>query len=275
MMRLNDDVSDLKTSLAPIGLEELNAKAAMLERIDNKYVISEDVLAAAAPELNRHFDILEIDSLRSFTYRSWYFDDADMSSYFDHLRGRRRRGKIRVRNYKDTGLCFVEVKLKDRRGQTIKRRLPYAQEKYGELDQVAYSHIRDCYQSLYQVDFDKTLAPVLEVAYDRMTLVAKQGGERLTLDSNLRFRRGSRSWSVPSDTYVVETKSTNGNGIADKILRALHQHPTEHCSKYCVGLASSAEVSRYNKFIPALRKLELLPAVPDAGVRIAALAKGL
>lgn len=253
----------------PIGLEQLNAKAAMLERLDNKYVIRKAVLRQAVAELVRHFDILEIDGRRSFAYDTCYFDDENNTSYFDHHRGRRQRFKVRVRKYADSRLCFVEIKLKDKRGITVKKRLDYAIEKYGTLDEKAWAHIRSSYGDLYGRVFDYALRPAIEMAYRRITLVARNGGERMTIDGGLVFSHGSRSCAIDEDVFIVETKSANGNGVADKILRGLHQHPTKRCSKYCVGMAALQEVHKCNKFLSALRKLDVIPGPQNTGLPVA------
>lgn len=54
------------------------------------------------------------------------------------------------------------------------------------------------------------------------------------------------------DMFIIETKSKRGNGIADKILRAMHMHPTKRCSKYCIGMTATGQVARQNRFMPAL-----------------------
>jgi len=270
--RRNGDPSSMQTfpkswlvePFQPIGLKQLNAKAAMLERLDNKYVVRETVLRQAVAELARHFDILEIGGKRNFTYETCYFDDAKHTSYFDHHQGRRQRCKVRVRKYTDAQLCFVEVKLKDKRGITVKKRMKYELDKYGTLDENAWAHIHSSYDDLYGRDFSYALEPVIEMRYQRITLVAKDGGERMTIDCGLVFSGADRSRSIDGNTFVVETKSANGNGIADKILRGLHQHPTKRCSKYCVGMAALQEVQKHNKFLPALRKLN---AIPGSSIR--------
>jgi hypothetical protein len=173
------------------------------------------------------FDVLEIDGQRSFTYETCYFDDPSAQLLRPPpgpppahegagapLRGRR--------------LCFVEVKLKDKRGVTVKKRLLELQR-------------------------------VMEMRYRRTTLVAREGGERMTIDGGIEFLRGGRVRRTDADVFIVETKSANGNGLADRILRQLHQHPTNSCSKYCVGMAALDLVPRHNKFLPALRKLNAMP----------------
>lgn len=242
-------------SFRAISLEELNAKAAMFERLDNKYVVREAVLGRAMPELGRHFDILDMNGKRVFTYETCYFDDEKHSNYFDHHRRRRQRFKVRTRIYTDAGLCFVEVKLKDKRGITVKKRMRYAPEKHGVLDGTALAHVHAAYRELYGREFTGELGPSISMRYQRMTLVARCGGERMTIDRGLVFSGASGSHAIDDDVFIIETKSANANGIADKILRSLHQHPTRHCSKYCVGMALLQEVHKHNTFLPAIRKL--------------------
>lgn len=245
-----------------ISLDALNAKAAMLERLDNKYVARAAVLRQAVPALAERFDILEIDGRRSFTYETCYFDDAQRSSYFDHHQGRRQRMKVRVRKYLDAALCFVEVKLKDKRGITVKKRLPYAIDKYGTLDAPALAHVEQAYRMQYERGFGRELEPTLEMSYRRVTLVAREGGERMTIDCGLRFGAGDAG-TIGDDIFIVETKSANGNGVADALLRHWHQHPSSRCSKYCVGMSLTGGVAKRNRFLPVLRKLGALPATGE------------
>lgn len=244
-----------------ISLEQLNSKAAMLERLDHKYIIQGSTLQAAANHLAEHFDILEIDGKSRFTYDTCYFDDEKYSSYFSHQQGRRRRLKVRVRKYLEADLCFVEVKLKALRGSTVKKRFAHEISQYESLDNGALTSIDDACTAFYGERLYGLLSPVLNIRYKRITLVAKQGGERMTIDGNLSFSSANQTIDVGQDTFVVETKSANGMGIADSILRLFHQHPTENCSKYCVGMAALKLVSRYNQFLPALRKLGLASAI--------------
>lgn len=257
----------LFAAFRPISLQALNSKAAMLERLDNKYVVRAAVLQDAMADLAEQFDVLEIDGQRAFTYDTCYFDDPERRSYHDHHQGRRQRMKVRVRRYVDAGLCFVEVKLKDKRGITVKKRLPYDMDKYGTLDDAAMAHVRQCHAALYGRPFDRLLEPVLRMSYRRVTLVAREGGERMTIDTHIRFL-GTDERQTDDDVFIVETKSANGHGLADAILRRQHQHPTNGCSKYCVGMSVTGAVQKFNRFRPALRKLGALAqlqALPQVG----------
>ena len=244
---------------SPISLEQLNGKAAMLERVDNKYIIPAHRLRSALESFSTHFDVLEIDGRRTFTYATSYFDDPELHSYYDHHQGRRKRCKVRVRDYVDAGLSYLEVKLKDRRQITVKKRLRLAQPGQG-LNAAAFEFIECCHRDLYAEPFARPLRPVIRMRYQRITLVAKEGGERMTIDTELEFHTGDTTRVVDPTMFIIETKSARGNGRADHILRSLHVHPTKRCSKYCIGMAATGQVARRNRFLPALRRLDLLNA---------------
>lgn len=251
----------------PISLKHLDAKANMLDRRDNKYVVRANMLHRAIGELVQQFDILEIDGKRDFTYDTCYFDDVERTAYFDHHKGRRIRCKVRMRKYVDVDVCFVEVKLKHIRGMTIKERFQRPVEMYGTIDDEARRFVESSYRDLYRREFNRELRPSLEMRYQRVTLVAKDGGERVTIDTGIVFAGAPGAQTVDGDLILVEVKSGNANGIADKILRSLHQHPTNTCSKYCVAMAALNEVSKTNKFLVALRKLGVVPT--SSGVWLA------
>lgn len=250
----------LTAPFRPISLEQLNAKADMLQRLDNKYVIRAADLERAMVALGAHFDILEIGGQRDFTYETCYFDDPARTNYFDQHRGRRKRSKVRMRKYVEANLCFVEIKLKAKRSITIKQRMACDPGQYGALNHEAQEFIRTAHREQYGENYDLALEPVLEMRYRRVTLVAKQGGERMTVDFGLQFAGSATTRDVDAGVFLIETKSANANGVADKILRGLHQHPTSGCSKYCVAMAALQQVSKYNKFLVAMRRLDVMPA---------------
>lgn len=249
----------------PISLGALNEKAEMLSRIDNKYVITQTALANIASTLSAHFDVLEIKEQRAFTYDTRYFDDLQRSAYFEHHQGLRKGFKVRVRRYADAGLCYLEVKVKGGRGMTEKYRQPYDATQLGALTSDALSFARSTYHAQYDKPFGYDLRPALDVRYLRITLVAKMGGERMTIDTDLRFTNDHGTMLLGTGVFIVETKSANGRGIADRHLRAIGERPTKRCSKYCIGMAAMGEVSRYNRFLPTMRKLGMIANSPALG----------
>lgn len=107
-------ISDFIQAFAPITLDQLNEKAEMLARIDNKYVVQSDQLRGLTQHLSQAFDILEIRQQRAFIYDTRYFNDAARSAYFEHHQGKRRGFQVRVRNDVDANLCFLKSKSKAR-----------------------------------------------------------------------------------------------------------------------------------------------------------------
>lgn len=243
-----------------ISLGELDSKAAMLERLDNKYILPADAFIPALERFTEHFEVLEIKGKRAFTYATNYYDDPELRGYYDHHQGRRKRCKVRVREYVDAGFSYLEVKLKDKRKSTVKKRLRVA-DTANPLNNQGLAFIEDNYRDIYDADFGKTLHSVIAMRYERITLVAREGGERMTIDTSLQFQANGTARKVRPDMFIIETKSARGNGIADKILRSLHLHPTNSCSKYCIGMASTGSVDRHNRFLPALKRLRLTDPV--------------
>ena len=259
------DIDWLLAGFDPISLDRLNDTAAMLSRIDSKYVVPRAALEALMPDLAAQFDILDIDQRRAFTYDTRYFDDAQRSAYYEHHQGLRKGFKVRIRRYADAGLCFLEVKVKGKRGMTEKFRLPHDAAPVEHLSDEAMSFARDTYAAQYAKPFRYQLKRALDVRYRRITLVAKSGGERMTLDTDMRFRSDRGTISLGADAFIVESKSALGRGFADILLRQAKLRPTKKCSKYCIGMAALGEVDRYNRFLPTMRRLSLVQSDCTAG----------
>ena len=232
--------SQIAEAFAPVGLEQLDAGAALRDRVDVKYVVPLAAFAALAERLTATHAALEIDGRRAFGYRSTYFDTPELDAYRAHIQGRRRRYKCRSREYCDSGAFAFEVKLKGLRGRTVKHRMPHDGH---ELSEPAMAFL--CERLGRRPG---GLAPTLTVAYTRVTLVAP--GERLTCDFDLSFNDSERR--LDPGMAIVESKSERGNAAADRVLRELGHRPRPLCSKYCLGVALTRPVTD-NLLRPLLR----------------------
>jgi hypothetical protein len=163
---------------------------------------------------------------------------------------------VRIREYLDAGFVYLEFKLKDKRQVTVKKRKRLAVLDAG-LDESGRNFVDACHREQYAEAFTRPLAPVLGMRYRRITLVARDGGERMTIDTALRFHAVNLTCAVRPDMFILETKSRHGRGLADRILRSLSIRPTKQCSKYCIGMVATLQVARHNRFLPALRSLGL------------------
>lgn len=112
--------------LPPIDLDDLTARASLMTRTDRKYLVPIASAHRLLHALDGDVRVLEIGGARTFGYRSTYYDTADLVSYRTAATGRRRRFKVRRRDYLDTGASFLEVKTLTGRGQSAKVRAELA-----------------------------------------------------------------------------------------------------------------------------------------------------
>lgn len=188
--------------LAPIGLTALNAEAALQTRLDRKYVIAADRLDEVLDRVAGLTRVLEIDGQRTFAYRSVYFDTPSFDSYLGAARRRPDRFKVRIRTYLDTGDCWVEVKLRDRLGKTVKHRCEHDPAHPRELTPTAVAFVAG-FAPLR--DLAHELDPVITTEYRRSTLTS--GATRATIDRDVVATAGDgRVVTVPG-RVIVETKS--------------------------------------------------------------------
>ncbi len=249
------DIDASLSRLSMITLEETNKLAQMLKRIDNKYIVDREALLSLLDEMSNDFRILSIDGHRIFSYRSCYFDD-DARCFKEHQQGRRQRFKVRTRLYVESDKAYFEVKLKGKRGQTEKSRTVCEQFNNFMVNDAQHRMLRKLYEKSYGKVFRYEMKPALHVSYNRFTLVSSAGSERTTVDFDLGFATPSgKRVQIGDDFVIIETKSANGRGIADSLLKRNHIRQASGCSKYCIGMVLAGEVQRYNKFRPIVNRI--------------------
>ena len=222
-----------------VGLPELEGSgAALLDRVDRKYVVPVETFAALAERLVASHRVLEIGGARSFGYSTKYYDTPGLDAYRDHVKRRRRRYKCRSRRYEESGLCAFELKLKGARGRTLKYRMPYEDELHGSLSPEAIRFLHEHLLREYARPPGDGLVRSLDMSFRRLTLASLERGERLTADFDLAFTGGpgGAGGRLAEGAVIVESKSPRGVAQADRVLRELGVRPTEACSKYCLGI---------------------------------------
>jgi len=266
--------STLVDGLRPIGLAELEATAALLERMDRKYVLEVETLGRLLEALRDSHAALEIDGIREFEYRTTYYDTAGLVTYRDHLQRRRRRFKARAREYLDSGDCAFEVKVKGARGRTVKHRMGYDPGLAESLTEPALTFLLECLKRSYGGGLDEHLHPSLTMTYRRLTIVAPTLAERLTCDFALEYSApdGTRG-RMADGIAIVESKSIRGAARADDVLKALGARPERNCSKYCLGIGLTHPGVKSNPFRHLLRRhFTALPAAVAVAVAVLAVA---
>ena len=116
------EISNAIHGFKKITLEEMNA-VSLMKRTDTKYIVNVNFLAPILEDLQKEYQVLEIDNRRIMNYSSVYFDTPEFKFYFDHHNGKVNRTKIRQRKYVDSELTFLEIKQKNGKGETNKSRI--------------------------------------------------------------------------------------------------------------------------------------------------------
>jgi hypothetical protein len=251
------DPSPLTDRFAALSLAELEGSAAaLLDRVDRKYVVPVATFVALVDRLTRTHRVLEIGDGRTFRYRTAYYDTPGLDAYRDHVQRRRRRYKARSRRYEESGLCAFELKLKGARGRTVKHRMPYSDELHGSLSPEAMGFLEERLRQAYARGPGEGLARSLDMSFRRLTFADLERGERVTADYDLTFAGGpgGAGGRLADGAVIVESKSPRGTSFADRALRDLGARPVEACSKYCLGIGMTHPGLPANPFKPLLSR---------------------
>ncbi|MCA0251722.1 MAG: polyphosphate polymerase domain-containing protein [Actinobacteria bacterium] len=200
---------------APITLPELLAGAELLTRFDRKYLLDRQQAEALLQEFDPHTRALTIDGRRRFRYESVYFDTPDLLSYRQAAHARRHRFKVRTRSYLDSGLAFLEVKVRGDREITVKDRIGHEFDTRDQLTDAGRDHVED---TLDRRGMDgsaaQQLRPTLITRYERTTLVPPEPGVRVTIDTGLTWQDVSpASTEKPGDGVHFLPNTASGRQI--------------------------------------------------------------
>jgi len=238
------------SSFTPINLEQMD-HVKLLNRIDTKYTIHENELNEILLKLSTFYDVLDIDGSKVHPYETLYFDTPDYKLYHMHHNGHRNRFKLRCRKYLISKDVFFEIKSKTNTSRTIKKRIQVA-EIPQKLDESYYNYIKTHIKNSHT-----NYEPALQVFFDRITLVNKVAGERLTFDLNLHYKHNTCEKRI-SHIVIVEVKQDK-NAISPfrELMKADRKHKN-YLSKYCLGIISVNNEMKKNRFkqkLTALNKL--------------------
>jgi VTC domain len=238
-----------------ISLPELEERAELQMRVDRKYIVEHDTLSRLFDQVGADYVALEIDGERLQHYDSIYFDTPGLMGYRHHLQGRRRRFKCRTRLYGGE-TCFFDLKLKGRRGETVKHRLPLSALDHGSLGPRATSFLNQKLLEEYGCRAPDDLVPMLHTSFSRLTLVHATRPERLTFDFGIRagIARDEERYRIRPNRVLIETKSAAQLGVVDRLLPGLGARPLSMCSKYCLGVALTNPALPTNLYKPLLRR---------------------
>jgi hypothetical protein len=227
----------------------LLASRALLQRIDRKYTIASHQVEPVLANLGNAYGVLRSGGSLAARYRTVYFDTPDLCLYHAHRRGRAERYKVRVRHHVDREMSFVEVKHRTGPGRSIKWVLP---KPFGTstLDEEAEAFI-----ATHCPVPARDLVPRVWITYRRITLVAYELDERITIDCNLEYGDGRTSERWPA-AAIAEVKQGRRVNHTPSIKALRDARVCERAiSKYCVATTRLSGAPG-NTFKPALRALE-------------------
>ncbi|MCX4665538.1 VTC domain-containing protein [Streptomyces sp. NBC_01381] len=249
----------------PIALDEVNARAELLARYDNSYLVPVEIfedLAALLTDPRRPsgpFRALSIGGKRWFGYHSTYYDTPELLTFHEHRQGRRLRYRIRERLYQDSGERQFEIKLKSGRGETVKHRQRLEGDDH-VLDAARQGYLAGVLRGSYGIEAPGGLTKALVTEYQRATFVAD--GQRVTCDAGLVVRDMATGRTVEADRglVLVETKTQGHLTEADRVLHRYGVRAADF-TKYCGGFAALRPELGINRWARAVRT-----AFPRAGV---------
>lgn len=245
---------DVWRRMATTTLDQMR-RVKLMNRIDTKYVLSEDVLPCLLDEAAAAgYRVQLIDGVRACRYDTLYYDTAPRDMYLAHHNRILTRQKIRTRRYVESGVTFLEIKNKSNRGRTRKKRIEIAPECF---DNISHAEgVRPFFAEHARYGCE-VLSPALSTRFVRITLVNDSLTERLTIDLDLHYRdmRSGRESTIER-MAIVELKQDGRRASAIKdILRRMRIMPLK-VSKYCLGTTLTVEGIRRNRFKEKLREIE-------------------
>ena len=234
----------------PISLLEMD-RVKLMNRIDTKFIVGYHQLPEILAKASSAYRILEVDGLRVSPYSSIYFDTTDVQMYTMHHNGKLNRYKIRMRLYIQSGATYLEIKRKNNKGRTSKKRISISRDHFESLnlDEIERVFIRN--KTPYELE---NLKPQLQNAFHRITLVDHNETERVTLDIGLNFRKIGVDAFISMDKIVIVEIKQDG-AVSSSFRKMLDEASVQpkSISKYCLGMMLTNPGIKYNRFKEKIR----------------------
>jgi hypothetical protein len=238
----------------------------LMRRSDSKYVFPVKRMPELLAHLESAYRVLDPGKGPVVPYDNRYFDSADLRCYRDHHNGRGIRFKFRYRRYGNSGMTHFEIKAKNNRGKTNKWRIEVpmpAVQGQQDLSTVPLP-LRPpstAFAELQARQWDpQILQPILDIAFQRFTLVDMGYKDRCTVDTGVSFERllpdrpGSQVEHLPRSSSwpelaIAEIKQErfSRNSAFVAAMEAMGIRPLR-ISKYCLGILDTVPGIRYQRF---------------------------
>jgi len=252
-MSSGTDYEQILKQFDGITLEEVN-KASLMRRKDKKYLFKVQHLVTLLEMVSKDYRVLEIDGSRSQHYHTRYFDTNGREMYHMHHRGMANRHKVRIRKYGSGSLHFLEVKKKNAKGITTKKRV-----KTSGMDREILMKEEEFLASCSPYE-GSIIDPAMENEFRRITLVSHSQTERVTLDYGLHFlsEESGEGLALPGIAIAeIKYEKHLAGSALHAALRKLRINPSRF-SKYAIGMALLHSGLKQNRFKSKVRKVNQL-----------------
>lgn len=236
-----DNYNNLISKHESISLKQMSDYK-LLNRVDTKFICNIQLLPEIIKQSIEQFKVQEINGSRVSQYESLYFDTPEFKSYFDHHQGKRLRYKIRFRKYIDTGDSFLEIKKKQSYTRTDKRRSAF--EITSNMNNDHFKFINK------HIAIPETgLQPTIWTLFNRTTLVGKNHLERVTIDTDVKFKDFNSKLVHLPNAAIIEVKRQKSSDLSPfiHILKNLGLR-SFGISKYILGNISLYPQIKHNRF---------------------------
>lgn len=236
----------------PITLAEMDG-VKLMNRVDTKFITGTAELYILLEKATEHYRIVEIDGERITPYASVYFDTGNATMYHMHHDGKLNRYKIRMRTYLNSELSFLEVKRKNNKGRTSKKRMCISYESFNSL---VFGESEQEFLEKKTPYLAPSLKPLLQSSFKRITLVDKNLSERVTLDIDLNYKNISNNQTRNMDGLVIIEMKQDGmnRSFFRDYLNDLRIKPGS-ISKYCLGMVLVNPGLKSNRFKRKIRNI--------------------
>ncbi|MBQ4393673.1 MAG: polyphosphate polymerase domain-containing protein [Paludibacteraceae bacterium] len=232
----------------------------LMNRIDTKYAVPLSALPAILEAAQNGYYAQEINGTRIATYDTMYYDTETLDMYIRHHDRQLVRQKIRVRQYVESDLTFLEIKRKNNKGRTKKKRISVpgfgiTGDTFGNSKRERWS-VEDFIAAKSRYRWSE-LSPHLSTRFHRITLVNKAKTERLTIDMDLVWENivSGESKTFPELVIIELKRDGNMPSQMTQIMISQRLKPMK-ISKYCIGTALTTPGLKKNRFKAKIRSIE-------------------
>lgn len=238
-MNIEQDIISIIDCFKSISLSEMD-KIKLMDRIDTKYVAPINKIFDVLYYMKNDYYIQKNQGNLISQYNTIYYDTIDYKMYLEHHNDRLPRQKIRIRKYLNNNESFLEVKNKNNKKRTNKKRI--------KIELMSQKKAINFINNISEYNYED-LSPSIETSFSRITIANKSFKERITIDFNLFFKNHRTKLNYNLDKIAVLELKQEGRGSSEtkEILNSLRIKPVGF-SKSCIGQALTNPNIKQNLF---------------------------